>query len=321
MADSKLSGLPAAGSALAADEIEVNEAGTSKKITVTQLFTNPALAGYADIAAIASPSAPSTGYSRIFVKDQAGRPMPAFMGPSGLDSLLMPHLAKNGWSSWKPTYTGTTISAIGNAALSATGTATSAPYATTSIYTRSQKVEYLVTTGATSAVAGYRSSANWRTNEGFHMIFRVCPATGVSTSGGTSRCFAGMVASTSAPTDVNPSTLVNVAGVGYDSTDSNWQFITNNASGTAAKVDTGLARPVADRENVFTVQVFAPPGGAWVGVSITDELNSVYYGSGQLSADIPVTTTALCCKGYHSVGGTSSVTGLALFSGWIDTDN
>lgn len=39
MADSKTSALTAAGSALAADEIHVNEAGTSKKVTISQTRT------------------------------------------------------------------------------------------------------------------------------------------------------------------------------------------------------------------------------------------------------------------------------------------
>lgn len=39
MPDTKISALTAAGSALAADEFAVNEAGTSKKVTLTQLVT------------------------------------------------------------------------------------------------------------------------------------------------------------------------------------------------------------------------------------------------------------------------------------------
>jgi len=37
MADTKISGLTAATSALAADELAINEAGTSKKLTVAQV--------------------------------------------------------------------------------------------------------------------------------------------------------------------------------------------------------------------------------------------------------------------------------------------
>jgi hypothetical protein len=39
MADTKISALPAASAALGADELAINEAGTSKKLTVTQIQT------------------------------------------------------------------------------------------------------------------------------------------------------------------------------------------------------------------------------------------------------------------------------------------
>lgn len=251
--------------------------------------------------------------------ENAERIMPAFMGPSGLDSLMMPHLAKNGWASWKPTFTGTTISAIGSASLSATGTVTSAPYAVTSLHTRGQRVDYLATTASATAVAGFRGTANYRGQEGFHMIFRVCPATGTSIA--TDRCFVGMQGSTSAPTDVEPNTVVNTVGVGYGSADTNWQFYTNSSSGTATATDTGIAAPTTDRQGIYTVQVFSPPGSAWFGIAITDEATGTYVSSGQISTNIPTATTTLAPRGWHSVGGTSSVVGMTLFSGWIDMDN
>ncbi len=272
------------------------------------------------IPAGAAPTAPASGSTRIFAKDQGGRVMPAFMGPSGLDSLLMPHLAKNGWSQWKPTYTGTSISAIGGPGLTATGTATSAPYATTSLHTRTQRVDYLVTTAATTAVAGFRvSAANWRPQEGFHWILKACPATG--TADANRRCFIGLQASTGAPTDVNPSTLLNIIGVGYDSGDTNWQVMTNNGTGAAAKVDTGIAKPTTDRQTMYSIMIFSPPGGAWVGVRIVDEGTGATFDSGQLSADIPSATTGLTINSFCSAGGTSSVIGLTMAGIWVDTDN
>ncbi len=46
MADTKISALPAATVALGADEIPINEAGTSKKLTVTQLMVLATLSNY-----------------------------------------------------------------------------------------------------------------------------------------------------------------------------------------------------------------------------------------------------------------------------------
>ena len=265
------------------------------------------------------PPSPPAGYVGIFAKSQANRNMPAFIGPSGLDSVLQPHMAKNGWAQWKPAGNSTTISAIGAAALSATGTATAKNYATTSLHTRTTGVDYLVTTAATTAVAGFRAATNYyRVTDGFHMIFRVAPATGGTVA--TRRFFCGMSTSTAAPTDVDPSTLTNMCGVGYSSADTNWQFY---FGGTATvKVDTGITKPAADRTGPFTVIVFAPPGGGYIAAELVDEVSGTSVESlTTTSTNIMATTTAAGPRAYHSVGGTSSVVGLTLFSGYMETDN
>jgi len=272
------------------------------------------------IPVVSSPAAPATGYFNFFAKSQGGRAMPAFIGPSGLDSVLQPHMAKNGWAEWKPAGTGTTVSTTGAAALTATGTATAAVYATTSLHTRCARIDYLVTTAATTAVAGYRIATNaYRRTDGFHHIFRVAPATGGTVA--TGRFFCGVSTSTSAPTDVNPGTLTNTCGVGYaKGTDTNWQIY---FGGTAvAKVDTGMAVPTTDRPGPYTVVIFTPPGGSYIGVRFTDETTGVSYETTTTtSTNMLAATTACGPRAYHSVGGTSSVVGLTLFNGYMETDN
>jgi hypothetical protein len=265
-------------------------------------------------------TATPAGTCELFGKSQGGRLMPAFVGPSGLDSVLQPHMAKNGWAQWKPAGNSTTISAIGAAALSATGTATAKNYATTSLHTRTTGIDYLVTTAATTAVAGYRATtAIYRVVDGFHMIFRVAPATGSTVV--TGRFFCGMSTSTAAPTDVDPSTLTNSVGVGYaKGTDTNWQVY---FGGTAvAKVNTGMVVPAADRTGPYTVIIFVPPGGSYIGVKLVDETTGVSFETTTTtSTNMMAATTASGPRGYHSVGGTSSVVGLTLFSGYIESDN
>jgi hypothetical protein len=255
----------------------------------------------------------------LFCKSIGGRMMLGTIGPSGLDSVLQPHVGRNGIARWTPAGTGTTIQAEGAAALTATGTATAAVYATTSLHTRCRRIDYLTTPAAATAVAGYRAATNaYRTNEGFHHIFRVSPATGGTV--GTRRFFVGMAAATAAPTDVQPSSQVNIAGAGYDAADGNWQFMFNDASGTATKVDTGVARPSTDRPSVYTVSIFCPPGGGSIGVTFTDEAVGTPVTS-VATTDLIAASTTVGPRAYHSVGGTSSVVGLTLFSGYMESDN
>jgi len=266
------------------------------------------------------PPAPPTGHINVFAKLLGGRYIPAFRIATGLTTSLQPHLARNGWAQWRPAANSATISAIGAAALTATGTATAANYATTSLHTRSTRVDYLQTTASTTAVAGYRIATNvYRGTDGYHMIARVAPATG-TTGVTTQRFFCGMAGATAAPTDVDPSTLTDIVGAGYDAADANWQLYFNDATGTATKVNTGMTRPSADRSGPFSVMIFAPAGGASLSVQLVDETTGATFSS-TATTDLLTITTACGPRAYHSVGGTSSVTGLTMFGLYVETDN
>lgn len=270
------------------------------------------------------PAVPTTGV-KVFSRQVAGRRMPAFVGPSGLDSALQPLLGRNKLALWSPAGNSTTISALGAAALTATGTETAANVATTNAHTWQKRLDYLVTTASATAVAGFRyAQLQWgRGNAagrgGFHLIFRWGPATGVATS--TNRCFVGMRGATSAPTDVNPSTLTNIIGTGWDSADTNIQFMVNDGSGAATKIDLGASfpRPTADRTESYETALFCAPNGSEIFYEFTN-LATGAVATGSVTTDIPAATQLLTPNCYMSVGGTSSVIGLTLMLGSIETD-
>ena len=300
----------------------VSFAGNTKNVfcTVPAAKFTDAVLNTISLSSAITPATPAPGYTSLFAKSQGGRQMPAFIGPSGLDSVLQPHMAKNGWAQWKITPNSTTVSAIGTAALTATGTATAANYAVTSLHTRTTRMDYLVTTAAATAVAGYRVATNiYRVTDGFHHIFRVAPATGTATLT-TNRFFCGMSTATAAPTDVDPLTVLNSCGVGYAGGDANWQIY---FGGTAVvKVDTGMVKPSVDRDGPFSVIIFAPPGGSYIGVRLVNEITGVAFETTtSTTANIMAATTAAGPRAYHSVGATSSVVGLTLFAGYVETDN
>lgn len=276
---------------------------------------------------VSSPPAAAVNTYDLFARSVAGRIMPAFIGPSALDAVLQPHIGRNKIAHVSAAGNSTTITNVGTAALTATGTATAANVAVTNVYTRSRILEYLVTVAATTAVAGfYQAAAQYTlggTSQfgGFHLVARFGPATGVTT--GTRRLFVGMTSSVAAPTDVNPSTLLNMIGVGYDAADTNMQMMHNDGSGTATKIDLGASfpRPSADRTKMYELALFsAPNGGDDVGYLVTDLGTGATAAGTITSADVPAVTTLLAFRGYSSVGGTSSVTGIALNSMYIETD-
>lgn len=278
------------------------------------------------IAGASAPSTPAAGRISHFLKNVGGRLMPAFKGPTGLDSTLQPHTGLNRVAKWQAAGNSTTITADGAAALTAIGTATAANVATTNIHTLMRRLEYLVTTAATTAIAGYRyTGALWSRGGlagygGFHYVCQWGPATGVTTA--TNRGFNGLRNLTAAPTDVEPSSLVNLIGMGWDAADTNIQMMHNDASGTATKIDLGASFPVpsADRTKAYELVLFASPADtSQVQYRVTD-LGTLAVASGSITTDLPTTTTFLAPQGWMSVGGTSSVIGIALGQLYIETD-
>lgn len=329
MADTKISALASiVGTDLAdgdlSDVVDISDttmavSGTNKRTTIVDLaraiFARPL------VIESSTPAAPASGV-RLFGRSLAGRNLPAIVGPAGLDTSLQPLIARNKVAIITPQGNATGVQTWG-IGLSTTGTGTAANWANTNLHTSMRRIDYLVTTAATTAVAGFRGAAQqfWRGNGaglgGFTLVSRFGIATGGALS--TKRAFCGMRASASAPTDVQPSSLTDIIGVGYDAADANWFIMHNDASGTATRVDTSIERPSADRQGVFEIALFCAPNSSTIGYEFT-RLDTGATFSGTATTDLPVNTTALNPYAYASVGGTSSVVGITLFSLYIETD-
>lgn len=274
---------------------------------------------------VTSPTAPAADTVGLLGRKVGGRMLPAFIGPSGLDSALQPLIARNKISWANPNGNSTAIGLMG-LALSATGTATSANVATTNVHTAIKRLEYAVTTAATSAVAGFRSTtAQYHIGSpasifgGFLFVCRFGRARGVAANA-TLRGFTGFSSLTTAPTDVDPSTTVtNAIGVGCDSTDTNYQLMYRTGTGTATKVDTGIAKSVADNTEMYELAMFTSPSDNDVHFEFTSLSDGTVF-THTATTSLPADTTLLAPRGWYSVGGTSSVIGYALASLYIETD-
>jgi hypothetical protein len=174
--------------------------------------------------------------------------------------------------------------------------------------------EHLVTVAATTAIASDRSNFQFIPNSGFNFRRRWGMATGATVA--TRRGFCGLRASVAAPTDVNPSTLTNIVGVGFDAADTNLQIMHNDATGAATKLDTGIPRPSVDRGAWFEVHLYSHPGDSVIAFNVL--ASSGLAASGLITTDLPVGNLALL--NYVSVGGTSSVVGLAQMGTWLETN-
>lgn len=271
-------------------------------------------------------SATAADTVRLFGRKVGGRMMPAFMGPSGLDSSLQPSLARNKVSLWSPAGNATTVTQLGMAA-GTLGTATQANVSSSSFFTAMRRLDYLVTTASATATACLASAAGTSNQYfrgsaplgGFHIVLRFGGATGMSNT--SHRFYAGMTSTPMNFSDVEPSSRANLIGVGYDSADSNWHLMHKTGTGAAAKTDLGASFPrqSADRSKMYELVLFCSPGGAGVFYEFT-ELGTANIATGEITSNLPDADTMMKWGIVASAGGTSSVVGISVASAYVETD-
>ncbi|NJM82179.1 MAG: hypothetical protein HC844_06510, partial [Tabrizicola sp.] len=276
------------------------------------------------LPAVAAPGVPLANRIALFGRAIAGRMLAMMMGPSGIDTPLQPHIGFNAYVKWQANGNATTTSIFGTA-VSTGGTATQAAVTAGRIYTQMKRLYYRVTTAATTAVSFLRftnrqyfvggASAELG---GFFSVINWGPDTGVTN--GSHRAFAGMNQTNSS--DVEPSSLNNMIGMGWDSGDANIQFMHSGVAATT-KIDLGAAFPkpvTTNNQTMYEIVLFSPPGTTQaVGYRIRD-LESGAVTSGLVTTNLPAVTQAIGPVVQMSVGGVSSVVGVAVCSIYAESD-
>lgn len=263
-----------------------------------------------------NPPAPTAGNVSLVGRSIGGRVFPAFKSVDAVTELQS-SLATKDFLIVKSAGNSAANTVLGASATTNLGTATAANVSTSNVHTQTRRTDYLVTTPSTTAVAGVRhNAAQWWLAKPYLCSMVWGPATGVSVA--TNRAFAGMRVA-SAPTDVEPSTLTDMFGMGWDAADTNIQFMHNDASGTAIKIDLGASFPVptVDRTNMYELQTYANTSG--ISYRVVNYTNGA-VASGTVNTNIPSTTTLLAPSMHISVGGTSSVIGIALSKIYLESE-
>lgn len=267
------------------------------------------------------PATPSAGNLTIYTKDIGGRILPKWKGPSGLDTPFQPALFLNAVGMISP-QTGTTITQWGMPNTTV-GTASTPTQASTNMHTSLKRIT--VTSATTANSASELRSAQfmaWRGNAaglgGFFMTTRFA----VNSTTTNQRLFIGMLGSTAAiSTSQSPSSLTNCAGVGWDSADTNLQFMSNDGSGTATKVDLGSNFPANNTTAVYELVMFAPPNGSTISYRVTRlDTGNETTGTVSASADLPVNTQFLSPHEYMNNGGTAAAVVLDVMRVYVETD-
>jgi hypothetical protein len=273
-----------------------------------------------------NPQVPPPGTVRLFREQIAGRQMPGFIGPSGLDSALQPMLARNKIAFWNPPGSATTVPGVfGFPALTTVGTATTRQVTTTNLFTRMKRLGYVSATTAGALASARFANSQFTTGDGaglggFFFVYRF----GITAFTEDMRMFMGMRASTAAPTNVEPATLTNALGVGCGAADGNLHLYCAGSSAQAG-VNLGADFPAKTaNSDAYELALFAPPGSAGVVHYEVTRLNTGDTATGTISgaATVVPSATQLLAPfwGYVSNNTTAAAVGFDIASIYIETD-
>jgi hypothetical protein len=197
-----------------------------------------------------TPSAPSAGNFTLFGRILGNtRVMPAAVGPSGMDYTLQPAIWRQKVARWNPPGNATTAPGVDGFPVWTTGTATATArnVATTNLFTRMRRLGYVCSATTAGSIASLRQAqAQYTTGNGsglggffFSVRFGFSDAAALSGA----RAFMGMSATTTAPTNVEPNTLVNAIGLAQLSTASDRLYIVYGGSAAQTAIDLGTGFP------------------------------------------------------------------------------
>lgn len=283
--------------------------------------------GQLRLPGISTPTAPASGGVKLYGLSFNGQDRLGFMGPDGKVRLLQNDLGEFSVSRFQPAVGLNTLVGENSLNLTILGTGTAASPAGTNLHAMKVRLDALVTAASTTAIAGIRpngsSPRSVRVGRdanapgGFLARFMWAPATGVSNA--SHRAFCGLDGTTNVPTDVENSGLVTgIVGMGWDAADANIQIMHNDLSGAATKIDLGASFPVptVDRGEVYELQLFSP-NSLTQSVSYrvirydTTDNTIAAEATGTITTNLPPVTTLLGPHVRMSVGGVSSVVGIA----------
>lgn len=302
-----------------------HQATPANTVVVDNLVTNNSLLnkGSTTLTGSATPATPASGLA-LWEQPSVGRGLLWQMDPNGLSTSLQPFMGHVHVTLITPNFGSTGIQSIGVVA-SIDGTPTGRTTASTNFCQSLQRMGMVSASTASSATGLRIARLGWWLGNGaglggFYGVWRfnVSDAALVATG----QMFAGMRASAAAFTDVGPSTLTNVIGVGNDNGDTDLQLY---ASGAAAqpKVDLGANFPAqTTNTDVYELALFAPPNASSVQWQVT-RLNTGDIATGTITAaaSLPSNTTFLEPSIYRSNGGTAAAVGVDFELLYLESQN
>jgi len=288
---------PTAGAGGSTTQVQFNNAGALAGATEVGVSDNKLILS----ATAAEPSAPATDLLRVYARSVAGRMMPKWMGPSGVDTCFQPAFFQNRILMYVPS-TGTTGTGSGagigpvwtsSGTVSHPNPSSTAP-AISNQMRRTRWANVVTTTNQTLGCRAATSNTRnyWRGSAvglgGFYYVARfiveLYPAS-------TVRLFAGLTTSTGY-VSASDTVANDTCGLWHDTTDPStgsgaFNFVTRNTA-TTTKQPIDLANAIV-AGNSYDFYMFCTPNGDTIFWRLDDTVNAVTYSDSQTTT-LPVAT-------------------------------
>ena len=279
------------------------------------------------VAVSSDPAAPSAGNLKTFAKTIAGGyTAPAFLNATNAVVQLQPAFANKRIGTAVAVANATTYTISGLVSFTNLGN-TNAGVTTTSMFTRAVRVNYTSASTAGSLAYFTQSTAVFTLGSattpaygGFYYVHRF----GIGDTVAAPRTFVGLSSNTSAPTNVEPSTLTNSIGVGQGAANTNL-FVYYGGSAAQTPIDLGANFPTnTNSVDWYELTLFAPPTSNNTVYYQVIRLNTGNVASGTLTGTagtaLPANTTYLGLRAWRTNNATATAVTLGLGNIYIETD-
>lgn len=280
-----------------------------------------------------TPATPAADKLKMYVKTYAGRTIPHWIGPSGVDTAFQSALATNRVVMFIPQTGSTGTGGNFGAVWTSNGTASHPTPSSTApaAVNQMKRTRYANVVTTTNQQLGPRFNAAseqmfWRGNAaglgGFffytRFIVELYPAS-------TVRLFAGLASTVSTSVAISDTVLANTCGLWHDTTDPSsgagaLNFVTKDGT-TATKQQITLANALA-AGNAYDFTMFCAPNGSTISWRLVDLRNNVTYAN-STSTTLPVATSFMQPQVQMSNGTaniTVTTTAIGICSIYVESD-
>ena len=289
---------------------------TNKTLTMGGTDTEIVMKGITN-----EPTAPAAGNLTIYSKAVSGKMQLKIKGPSGLDTPLQADLKQNNWIMWAP---GVAAGSFQNGTGTTLGTSAVVLPTISNNYTILRRSTFASVVTTQNQQVGVRTEARFfRGNAdgmGGFMFFCRFGFDSIKTG---MRAFVGLTSGTTAVVTVNPSTLTNMLGFGFDLGETAWTFMHNDASGTCTKETISGQGTLATNNTGYDALIFCPPNGGTVYYRLDRADTGATICDSSVTTDLPVNTTMLTAQCIMSNGTANIVVGdakLGINRIYVETD-